>query len=138
MATHVASLPATPRFMSRVLKIDALFEIDLGALLLLGAGPLSGLFGVSAPLLAAVGAVLVVYGLWLWRLAGRPDSTAGAAIVLALNIATAGAGAAIILVGGLGLTTAGLWGVGIVADVSLIFAAVQAYALWRGRSAPSR
>ncbi len=80
MRTAIASQPFAPSsFLGRVLVADATACGAMGLLLVLGAGPLSGLLGLPVALLVVVGAVLVPLAALMAYVGTRPAIPRGLA-----------------------------------------------------------
>lgn len=121
------------RLLQRALQGNALFSATSGLGFALAPGWLAQVIGIQPALaFTAVGIGLLVYAAWLWLNARKepvPRSTAWVAIggdslwVIA---------SVIVLVSGiLPLTTAGKWGVAVIADVVGVFAILQLIGLRR-------
>jgi hypothetical protein len=135
MTAHAAVPPVVPSLGRRALVADALFCAAAGAACLAGAGPLAAFLGLAgATPLALAGAGIVGYAALLFRGASRDPLPAGLLRAIALlNTAWVVASIALIAANPLGLTTGGLWAVGILAAIVGDFGLVQWYALRRGR-----
>jgi hypothetical protein len=118
-------------FLRRSLLLDAAASGGTGALLLLGAEPLSTLIGLTAPVVARiVGAGLLVYGAaLLWHGRCPEPSRAAAIAAVVLNVAWVVVSALVIEVGL--LTTIGDAAVAAVAAAVLLFAMLQIVGLKR-------
>lgn len=124
------------QLLQRALQGNALFSAMSGLGFLLAPGWLARITGVRpAAAFTVVGVGLVGYAAWLWlntRKEPVPRSTALAAIVGDSLWVIA---SVIVLVSGmLPLTTAGKWGVALVADVVGVFAILQLIGLRRLQS----
>ena len=62
----------SPVFLRRVLALDSASCLGLGLMLVLGAGPLSGLFGLDEKLLFGAGLLLLPLAAFIAWLASRP------------------------------------------------------------------
>ena len=114
------------------LKLDALVTGANGAAYLLGASALDGFLGVSEDLLVALGAFLLAFAAVVWTVAQRPSPAAVSAVVAA-NAAWVVASLAFVAFDWATPSTEGaVWAVMQAATVAG-FAALQAYALRRGR-----
>ena len=77
----------TPLFLKRVLLMDAASCLGLGALLLIAAGALSGLFGIDSRVLQLAGAILVPTGLFMaWTALRVPIAPVLVALIILGNI----------------------------------------------------
>ncbi len=65
------------KFLKRILMLDAASCLGMGAALIAGDGALSGLTGVSEPLLAGAGYLLIPLGLFIGWLGSRDAAHAG-------------------------------------------------------------
>ena len=119
------------QFLRRALLADGVVSGLSGVMLVALSGPIAALLGVRSPgTVAVVGVALLVYAVALLCNARREMPQRGeAAIAVALNIAWVVASLAVIAAGW--LSAAGNWAVGLVADVVLIFAILQAVGLRR-------
>ena len=76
-----------PLFLKRVLLLDAASCLGLGAMLLLGTGLLSGLFGIDSRTLLLAGAILVPCGLFIaWTATRVPISPWLVIFIILMNI----------------------------------------------------
>ena len=77
------------RFLRRSLQLDGVASGLCGAVLLLGAEPISALFGLSTPAVArVVGGLLVAYAVaLLWNASRSTVSRGEALLTVALNVA---------------------------------------------------
>ncbi|HEY0628650.1 MAG TPA: hypothetical protein VGD23_04915 [Sphingomicrobium sp.] len=77
----------TPLFLKRVLLMDAASCLAMGALLLIAAGALSGLFGIDRSILLLAGAILIPSGLFMtWTALRAPIAPALVSIIILGNI----------------------------------------------------
>jgi hypothetical protein len=114
--------------LRRVLLADGLTSGLTGLGLMLFPATVARLLGVSPTgLIAASGAGLVLFGLFVLWLGRREPSRAGTLFVAAANAAWV-LGSVVFIIDG-GLTTIGKWAVALVAVVVLAFAVLQ----WRFR-----
>jgi hypothetical protein len=117
------------------MQANALFSTLSGAAFLLAPGWLSRTTGIEpAFAFTVIGAGLLGYAIWLW-LNSQGDGVSHRAAVTAIAADSMWVVASIIVLvsGLLPLTTAGIWGVAIIADVVGIFAIVQFLGLRRMR-----
>ena len=119
------------QFLRRALLADGVVSGLSGLMLVVLSGPIAALLGVRSPgTVAVVGVALLVYAAALLSNARREMPQRGeAAIAVALNVAWVVVSLAVIAAGW--LSVAGNWVVGLVADVVLIFAILQAVGLRR-------
>jgi len=117
------------RFLRRALLADCVVSAASGLLLLAAPAAIASLIGApSAGLVAAVGAALVMWGLWLWRNSRREALRRSEAVAtVALNLAWVVA-SGVVIAGG-GLTREGNWIVAFVADAVLAFAVMEVIGL---------
>lgn len=109
MATRTIAQPIRSDFARRLLQADGLFEIIVGAPLIVAAGPAASFLGPGAPLpVALIGAGLLLYAAQLFWSAARtpvdPRAVRDAGIV---NAVGALGGAIVLFAGWLPLTTGG-------------------------------
>ncbi len=122
-------------FLRRSLQLDGVASGLCGVVLLLGANPLSALFGLAAPGIArAVGGLLVVYAVALLWNARRPTVSRSEALgAVALNAAWV-LGSLVVVVDG-PLTLIGNAAVATIAAAVLGFSVLQVLGLRRLRAA---
>jgi hypothetical protein len=120
------------------LLVDAVFEVIVGLIFVLGAGALAAWTGWDAPaLFALVGLGLIGVGVFLWWLANqRPIKLEPVWAVMILNAAFAVVGVALlILLSGMGVLTDGAkWLIGVIAVLLGVIAALE-YVAMRGSRA---
>ena len=123
------------RFLRRSLQLDGIASGLTGVLLLLGAGPISALIGLSEPTLARViGALLAVYAAaLLWNAARARVSRGETVAAVVLNAAWVLGSIAVIELGP--LTMLGNVAVAAVALAVLAFAILEILGLRRLREA---
>ncbi len=131
MATVLSSKPTT--LIQRLLQVDALLEITLGALLLVEADTVADWFGVSSSLVIGGGLLAFAYAAFLFYLARGAVSRRTAWIVALLNLDSA-----VIIAVGLALAWGNLetdarWALAVTADAALILSLVQMAVLRRTR-----
>jgi len=119
------------RFLRRSLQLDGIASGVTGMLLLVGAGPVSALIGLSAPTIArAIGALLAVYAAaLLWNAARATVSRRETLAAVALNAAWVLGSIAVIELGS--LTMLGNLAVAAVALAVLVFAILEIMGLRR-------
>jgi hypothetical protein len=126
MATHVQSLEN--RLPQRVLEIDGLFELILGAGLLLASESVARWIGVDGRLLAIAGILTMGVGGFLLYFARRQATRPTLQLVALLNLAwTVGSGLVLALDWN-ALANEGRWLIVVVADMTLIMGVVELYA----------
>lgn len=131
MATVLSSKPTT--LIQRLLQVDALLEITLGAVLLVEADTVADWFGVSSSLVIGGGLLAFAYAAFLFYLARGEVSRRTAWIVALLNLDSA-----VIIAVGLALAWGNLetdarWALAVTADAALILSLVQMAVLRRTR-----
>lgn len=119
--------------LSTALKLDAVVTGANGAAYLVAASALDGLLGVDAALLRVLGAGLLVFALFVWRVAKRPTPAAATAVVAANALWVVDSLALVAFDWGTPSTTGAVWAV-LQATTVAGFAALQAYALRRRRA----
>ena len=122
--------------LRQALLADAIFEVIVGLVFVVGAGVLAAWTGWDAPaLFALVGLGLIGVGVMLWWLAnGRPLKLEPVWAVIILNAVFAVVGlAALILLWGT-LTDGGRWLIGVIAVLLGVIAVVE-YVAMRGSNA---
>ena len=120
-------------FLRRVLQFNAAFSVISGVTLVVAAAPLSRLFGVGQPaILIGVGLALLAFAVGLFQ-NSRRESVKQNEVVQAIAMDAVWVAGSIILIGLGLLNTAGNWATGIVADIVLLFAILQAIGLRRLR-----
>jgi len=120
--------------LRRALLANCVFSGLSGIILLFGSNRLSGLFGLHMPtiLLAAGGVLLLVYAAALLLNARRVTvCQTEASLAVLLNIAWVVGSVGLLFVGS--LSTVGNWTVTIAANIVLLFAVLQFYAIRRLR-----
>ena len=115
------------------LLANCIFSGLSGIILLFGSNRLSGLFGLHIPIiLIGIGALLLVYAAALLLNARRVTvCQTEASVAVLLNVAWVVGSVGLLFVGS--LSTAGNWTVMIVANIVLLFAAFQLFAIRRLR-----
>lgn len=91
------SMLNSPGFLRAVLYFDAVTCLLMGLLLILGAGPLSSILGLPAPLLRVAALILLPFAGLLYLTARRPASQAAVALIVAINAAWVVASVALLL-----------------------------------------
>ena len=139
MATGTTARPALQAqrggLLRRALRADAVVALALGVALILGAVPLAAVTGIGAIALEVMGVVSLLYGGWIfWSLQRNPGGYTLPVIVIALNVAWVLGSALLVFTDLVPLTTEGKWMIVLAADVGLILAAVEFYALRRARA----
>ena len=128
------SQPKAPDSTLRLaLLANAAFSAVSGATMILGSAPLGRLIGFDQPLLlAAVGAGLLVFAGGVYHNARRETVSRLEALATVIGDFAWVAGSALLIAIG-PLSGVGNWLVAIVADVVLLFAALQSYGLYKLR-----
>ena len=132
MAVQSTVQQATQRSLAaRVLQANAVFSAVSGLAMVLGSQALAAFMGITAPLvLVAVGVLLMIYAADLWYISTRETlDHRWLMLAIGLDLAWVIGSAVLLFSGWLPLTTAGKWTIAIVADIVLVFAGVQYYAL---------
>ena len=119
--------------LRRSLLANCVFSGLSGIILIFGSNPLSRLFGLHMPtMLIGVGALLLVYAAAVLLNARRVTvCQTEASLAVLLNIAWLVGSVGLLFVGS--LSTVGNWTVTIAANIVLLFAAFQFYAIRRLR-----
>ncbi len=117
------------RFLRRALQANGVFSGISGLLMMLAAGPLSELIGLSiSSILIGVGAGLIFYAIGLFRNASSAlINRTEAYLAVVMDLAWVVGSAVVIFLGV--LTTTGNWMVAVVADIVLMFGILQGYGL---------
>lgn len=119
--------------LRRALQANGAFSALSGVVLIVAAEPLSAVLGLKMPaILIGIGAGLLVYAAALFRNAlGATINEAEALLAVILDAAWVAGSLVLILAGR--LSVVGNWMVAIIADIVLLFAVLQFYALRRIR-----
>lgn len=131
MTTVLSSKPIT--LVQRLLQVDALMEIALGAVLLVEADTVADWFGVSSSLVIGGGLLAFAYAAFLFYLARGEVSRRTTWMVALLNFDSA-----VIIAIGLALAWGSLetdarWALALTADAALMLSLVQMAVLRRTR-----
>lgn len=131
MTTVLSSKPIT--LVQRLLQVDALMEIALGAVLLVEADTVADWFGISSSLVIGGGLLAFAYAAFLFYLARGEVSRRTAWMVALLNFDSA-----VIIAIGLALAWGSLetdarWALALTADAALMLSLVQMAVLRRTR-----
>lgn len=123
--------------LPRAMRANALFSTLSGISFLLAPGWLSRATGIEpAFVFTGLGVGLLVYALWLWlSTRGNVVSRRAALTAIAGDCLWVVASIVVLAGGFLSLTTAGKWGLAIVADLVGVFAVIQFLGLRRMRNA---
>lgn len=133
---NVRTLFAHPRFLPRLLRVDAIASGATAVLLLAGADALAPWLALPAALLRGAGLVLVPLVLWVFAMSRRPTPPRGAtAAVVAINLAWVAASAWVAFGGAWQPSAWGLAFVGAQALVVLAFADLGWFGLRAARRA---
>jgi hypothetical protein len=120
---NVRNLFAHPRFLPRLLSVDAIASGASAVLLIAGADALSPWLALPAGLLRGAGLLLLPFVLWVFAMSRRPAPPRGAvAAVVAINLAWVAASAWVAFGGAWQPSTWGVAFVGAQALVVLAFA----------------
>lgn len=121
------------QLLQRTLQGNALFSATSGLGFVLAPGWLARATGIEPALaFTIIGIGLLGYSAWLWLNAGKDSVPRGTALMAIAGDSLWVVTSVIVLVGGyLPLTTAGTWGVALVADVVGVFAILQLIGLRR-------
>jgi hypothetical protein len=121
--------------LATVLRADGVFALLSGAVLIVAAGPVTGLIDLSNSLpLVVLGVVLLLYGGDLLYFAGRePINRRVAQAAIILNMLWVIGSYLGLLMGWFPVNTAGKWAIALVAEVVLVFAVLEFIALRRSR-----
>jgi len=124
------------QLLQRALQGNALFSAMSGLGFVLAPGWLARITGIRPALaFTIVGAGLVGYAAWLWLNARKEPVPRSTALVAIVGDSLWVIASVIVLMSGLlPLTTAGKWGVALVADVIGVFAILQLIGLRRLQS----
>jgi hypothetical protein len=139
MTTHVttqASPLARPNLLRYALRIDAIVTLAIGAISLADAQPLASLLGIQPALaLEILGAVLIVYGAFLFYTAAQAQISRRIAIAaIVLDLIWVVDSAILLVAGWLPLTSAGMWTIGLIAVAVAAVAELKFFGLRRMRS----
>lgn len=129
MTSQIDSRTGSLDWLRRALQVNGLVSGLTGLGLIAGAQPLAAAMGLPGPaILFVVGAGLLPFALALLGYVAREPVDPRAVLTIAILDVAWVAGSVLILLGGwLPLTTAGKWGIAIVADVVAVFAALEFY-----------
>jgi hypothetical protein len=118
-----------------ILRVDALFEVALGAFSLFGVGVLSSLVGLDAAILTFIGVILILAGVLIYIFTDlRPLTRNFAMFMIVANAATAVVIVLVLALNVLPLTTTGQWVFFTVADVVAVFAVLEYVGIRRLRA----
>jgi hypothetical protein len=133
MVARVPVLRTTPDLARALLRADAVFGGAIGLLLVAFARPLGAFVGFDRPLvLTVLGVAFLPYVAALYLGAGRERLQRGLLLLQAITNGVGALGIGVALfAGALRLTLGGWWAVAVLADVAVLFAVAQVYALRR-------
>ncbi|MEO7908832.1 MAG: hypothetical protein ABIV47_04200 [Roseiflexaceae bacterium] len=139
MTAHVttqASPIARSNLLRYMLRGDALVTLAIGAICLVDAQPLATLIGIQPPLAFEIlGAVLVLYGAFLFYTAARAQISRRIVIaVIALDLIWVIDSAILLVSGWLPLTSVGMWTIGLLAVAVAVIAELTFFGLRRLRN----
>jgi hypothetical protein len=138
MTAHV-STPAGPSARSNLLRYavrgDAIITAAAGAICLADAQPMATFLGIQPPLaLQILGAVLVLYGAFLFYTAAQPQISRPIVIAaIVLDLIWVLDSAILLVAGWLPLTSAGMWTIGLLAVAVVVIAELKFFGLRRAR-----
>ena len=120
-------------FLTKVLRIDGVFALLSGFILVIGGQAIADLFELDSSLFMVVdGIVFMAYGIMLLYFAGRDsDSRAIGKVAIVLNMLFVVGIYAGLLLNLFPINTAGKWAFALVAEVVLIFAILEYVGLRR-------
>ena len=138
MTAHVVTQSgpsARSNLLRYALRGDALLSIATGAICLADAQPLATFLGIQPPLaLEVLGAVLALYGAFLFYTAAQAQINRRIVIAAIVLDAIWVIDSAILLVAGwLPLTSAGMWTIGLIAAAVVVVAELKFFGLRRIR-----
>jgi hypothetical protein len=136
MTAHVttqAGPSARSNLLRYTLRGDALVTLASGAICLADAQPLATLLGIQPPLaLGILGAVLVLYGAFLFYTSTRAEINRRIVIAaIALDLIWVIDSAILLVSGWLPLTSAGMWTIGLLAAAVAVVAELKFFGLRR-------
>jgi hypothetical protein len=126
MATQVRTLDN--RLPQRILEIDGLFELIVGAGLLLASETVSRWIGISGTLIAITGILTMGVGGWLLYVAQRQATRQMLQLVAVLNLTWVVGSGLVLALEWNGLANEGRWLIALVAEVTLVLGIVELYA----------
>jgi len=138
MTAHIATQSGTlarSNLLRYTLRADAILSVAIGAICLADAQALAAFLGIQPPLaLQILGAMLVLYGVFLFYTAAQAHLSRRIVIAaIALDLIWV-IDSAILLVGGwLPLTSAGMWTIGLIAAAVAVLAELKFFGLRRMR-----
>jgi hypothetical protein len=134
-ATSHAVPSAQPNLLRFALRADAIFCIAAGTIGLAAAQPLSTILGIQPPLILSIlGAVVVLYGAFLFYTAAQtPISLRIVTVLLVLDVIWVIDSAVLLIAGWPPLTSAGMWTIGLVAVAVAALGALKLFGLRRMR-----
>ncbi len=138
--THSSNTRVTSNFLRIVLRGDAFLCAVTALALLMGAGPISSLMGLTNVLpLYATAVALAVYVAALFYITAQERLNLRAALLgPSVNLACAALSVALLVTDWLPLSLGGKWLIGIMGLAVLDLAVLQIYGLWRAYSPQPR
>jgi hypothetical protein len=138
MTAHVTTQPApltASNLLRYALRGDAILTIVTGAICLADTPPLAVFLGIQPPLaLQILGAVLVLYGAFLFYTAAQPQISRRIVIAaIALDLIWVIDSTILLVAGWLPLTSAGMWIIGLIAAAVAVVAELKFFGLRRMR-----
>jgi hypothetical protein len=126
MATQVQKLEN--RFPQRLLQADGIYELILGAGLLIDSASIARWFGISAAELPLVGVAVLAYGAWMLYMSQRNFSRQIFQGIAVLNVAFSILGIVVLALDWNTFANEGRWLITLVADAGLILGLLELYA----------
>lgn len=122
-----AALPVNDRLLRTALRGNGIFSALSGGLLLVASRPLAEWLGVSsAAALLVLGIILLLYAVDLfWVTTGENLSLPFAWFAIIMDVIWVIGSIILLVIDPLGLTVAGKWAIGLVAEVVALFAIAQ-------------
>jgi hypothetical protein len=133
-ATTHSSPSVQPSLLRLALRADAIFCVATGAIGLVAAQPLATLLGIPALALGILGAIVALYGAFLFYTAAQAQISRRIALAaLVLDAIWVIDSAVLLLTGWLPLTSAGMWTIGLVAVAVATLGELKFFGLRRMR-----
>ena len=126
MATQVQKLEN--RFPQRILQADGIFELFVGAGLVLESQTIAGWLGLSAAPIEISGIMALAFGAWLLYVSQRNASRGTLQLVAVLNFAWVAISALMLVLDWNMFANEGRWLITLVADVILVLGLAEYYA----------
>ena|SRR5689334_979079 len=133
-ATTHAGPGAQPNLLRLALRADAIFCVATGAIGLAAARPLSTLLGIQPLVLDILGAMVALYGAFLFYSAAQAQISRRIALAaLVLDVIWVIDSAVLLFAGWLPLTSTGVWTIGILAVAVAVLGELKFFGLRRMR-----